>query len=150
MSMESEAHDLLMQRLDDELRQYSADVIDIRASDGLPFIANIYLLQDMAEVHCLLKTVHPFTPQEVNALLKFKEPLAVARACWEQNTEKYSFDICQIIKDNNFERTFAPANLSAEQQEKPSLREQLQTAMREARKQARTEPAPPKLGGEPR
>ena len=150
MSMESEAHDLLMARLDDNLKDYAERRMGERGEDGRPMIGNLYQLQSMTEVHYLLKAEHPFTPQEVNELLKFQQPLEVAHACWEENPDRYAFDICRIIERNHFERTFAQADPAALTAEKPSLREQLQTAMREARKQNRTEPAPPKLGGEPR
>lgn len=153
MSIESEGLDLLRQRLDEELRDYAAEAVGIQDRDGKPMIENIYLLQGMTETHCLLKGLHPFTPQEVNALLKFQKPLAVAHACWEENTEKYSFDICQIIKDNKFDQTFALVDQAAAREEKPSVRDQLHTAMRDARRQAkaeqgRTEPPVQKRGGE--
>ena len=148
MSMESEAQDLLMRRLDENLKDYAEQRMGERGEDGRPIIGNLYQLQGMTEVHYLLKAEHPFTPQEVNELLKFQEPLEVARACWEENPDRYAFDICKIIKRNHYERTFAQIDPAAQTAEKPSLREQLHTAMREARKQM--EPAPPKLGGEPR
>ena len=150
MIMESEAQDLLMRCLDENLKDYAEQRMSERGEDGRPIIGNLYQLQGMTEVHYLLKAEHPFTPQEVNELLKFQEPLEVARACWEENPDRYVFDICKIIERNHFERTFARIDPAAQTADKPSLRDQLQTAMREARKQARTEPAPPKLGGEPR
>ena len=148
MSMESEAHDLLMRRLDENLKDYAEQRLGERGEDGRPIIGNLYQLQGMTEVHYLLKAEHPFTPQEVNELLKFQNPLEVAHACWEENPDRYAFDICRIIERNQFERTFAKIDPAKQTAEKPSLRDQLQTAMREARKQARTEPAPPRLGGE--
>ena len=150
MSMDSDGHALLMRRLDENLKDYAAEALGIPDGDGRPMIGNLYQLQGMTEVHCLLKNQHPFTPQEVNELLKFQNPLEVAHACWEENPDRYAFDICRIIERNQFERTFAQMDPAAQTAEKPSLRDQLQTAMREARKQARTEPAPPRLGGEPR
>ena len=139
MSMESEGHDLLMKRLDQCLQEYADKMMEPRDEKGLPIIGNIYLLQSMAEVHYLMKAEHPITPQEVSALLKFENPLAVVSACWEENPERYSFDICGLIEKLQLEKVFLPADPLAKREEKPSLREQLHTAMRESRRQQKPE-----------
>lgn len=60
-------------------------------------IGSIYELQELAKLHYYLKAEHPFNPAEVEALLKFQDPLDVARWCWEENTNKYSFPICSLL-----------------------------------------------------
>ena len=142
MSMESEGKELLWRRLDESLRRHAKA---LGGGDGLPDIADIYRVQEMAEVHCYLKTEHPFTPMEVNALLQFADPLEVAVACWERNPDKYALDICKILDANDMFQNFAPAE--PERTEKPSLRGQLHAAMDEARRQTRT---PLQHGAEPR
>ena len=149
MSMESRGQDLLKQRLDECLRKYAADVMEPRDKAGNPFIQNIYLLQGMAEVHYMLKAEHPFTPQEVNALMKFENPLAVAYACWEENEDRYAFDICALIEKHQMEKSFRLADPSMSHEEPLSLREQLQAAMKESRRQLRPEqPAKGSRGGD--
>ena len=68
-------------------------------------IGSIYELQELAKLHYYLKVEHPFNPAEVEVLLKFQDPLDVARWCWEENTNKYSFPICSLLeKINAFNR----------------------------------------------
>ena len=105
MSMESEGKELLWRRLDASLRRHAKTLGN---GDGLPDIADIYRVQEMAEIHCYLKTEHLFTPMEVNALLRFADPLEVAAACWEQNPDKYALDICKILDANDMFQNFAP------------------------------------------
>ena len=145
MSMESEGKELLWRRLDENLRRRAKE---LGGGEGLPDIANIYELQEMAEVHCYLKTEHPFTSKEVNALLQFADPLEVAVACWEQNPDKYALDICKILDANDMFQKFAQAE--PERTEKSSLREQIHAGMDKARRQARKDAPEPKRGGEPR
>ena len=147
MGMETEGKELLWRRLDESLRRHAKA---LGGGDGLPDIADIYRVQEMAEVHCYLKTEHPFTPMEVNALLQFADPLEVAVACWEQNPDKYALDICKILYANDMFQDFAPAEAETERTEKPSLRGQLHAAMDEARRQARRETAEAQRGAEPR
>ena len=145
MSMESEGKELLWRRLDASLRRHAKSLGN---GEGLPDIADIYRVQEMAEIHCYLKTEHPFTPPEVNALLRFADPLEVAVACWEQNPDKYALDICKILDANNMFQKFAPAE--PERTEKPSLREQIHAGIEKARRQTRRETPEAKRGGEPR
>ena len=145
MSMESEGKELLWRRLDASLRRHAKTLSN---GDGLPDIADIYRVQEMAEIHCYLKTEHLFTPMEVNALLRFADPLEVAAACWEQNPDKYALDICKILDANDMFQNFEPAE--PERKEKPSLREQIHAGMDRARRQARKDAPEAKRGGEPR
>ena len=99
--MEQEAKELLRKRLDECLRAH-ADAIN--SND----IGSIYDIQQLAEIHFYLKTEHEFTAAEVEALLSYKDPLNVARWCWEENTHDHSFPICELLKeihaDDRFER----------------------------------------------
>ena len=89
--MEQEAKRILMERLDDCLKVH-ADLLDLQD------IGSIYELQDLAGLHYYLKTEHPFTPAEVEALLTFQDPLEVARWCKEENTHAHSFPICELLE----------------------------------------------------
>lgn len=65
--------------------------------EGGPSIGDAYELQSLAERHYYLKVEHEFTAAEVEALLAFTDPLAVAQNCWEENDHKHSFPICEIM-----------------------------------------------------
>ena len=142
MSMESEGKELLWRRLDASLRRHAKA---LGGGEELPDIADIYRVQEMAEIHCYLKTEHPFTPMEVNALLRFADPLKVAVACWEQNPDKYALDICKILDANDMFQKFAPAK--PERTENLSLCERLHTGMDKARRQIKREASGVKRGG---
>lgn len=99
--MEQEAKTLLRKRLDECLRAHAEA---INPND----IANIYDMQQLAEIHFYLKAEHEFTAAEVEALLAFKDPLNVARWCWEENTHEHSFPICELIKEIHAADRFDP------------------------------------------
>ena len=140
--MEFEAKKLLMERLDKNLLYHAREMF---AGDG-PRVAEVYRLQGLAEVHCYLKTAHEFNAAEVEALLHFADPLNVAYICWEENTHAYSFPICDLLRETKAKEHFAPAE--PEPPQKPSVREQLQAAMREVRHQMSATERP--KGGEAR
>ena len=77
--MEQEAKRLLIDRLDECLLEHAEAI----CADGAPAIKDVYELQSLSELHFYLKVEHEFTPAEVEALLQFKDPLNVARWCWE-------------------------------------------------------------------
>lgn len=85
-----------MDRLDRSLLNH---VVTLGHKDGGPSIGDAYELQDLAERHFYLKAEHEFTPAEVEALLSFADPLAVAAACWEDNGHKHSFPICELLNE---------------------------------------------------
>lgn len=85
-----------MDRLDRSLLNH---VVTLGHKDGGPSIGDAYELQDLAERHFYLKAEHKFTPAEVEALLSFADPLAVAAACWEDNGHKHSFPICELLNE---------------------------------------------------
>ena len=72
------------------------------------------------------------------------DPLEAANLCWEENPHAYRFPICELLRETGAKDRLPPAG--PEPPQKLSVREQLRTAMREARQQ----PAPeerPKDGG---
>ena len=85
-----------MERLDRSLLNH---VVTLGHKDGGPSIGDAYELQDLAERHYYLKVEHKFTAAEVEALLSFADPLAVACACWEDNGHKHSFPICELLDE---------------------------------------------------
>lgn len=103
--MEQEAKLLLFKRLDECLKSHTRNMF---LSNAQPDMKDIYELQQLAELHYHLKVSHPFTPAEVEALLSFKDPLNVARWCWEENTHAHSFPICELLQtigaDKRFEK----------------------------------------------
>ena len=103
---------------------------NLASGDG-PQIVDVYHLQGLAEVHCYLKTVHQFGSAEVEALLQFADPLEAAKICWEENSHKYSFPICDLLKETGAKDRLPHAK--PEPPKKYSVREQLNAAMREAR-----------------
>lgn len=139
---EQQAKEKLMRQLDESLLSHAKD---LAAGDG-PQIMDVYGLQGLAELHCYLKTVHQFDAAEVEALLQFADPLEAANLCWEENPHEYSFPICDLLRETGAMDRLPCAEL--EPSKKLSVREQLQTAMKEARRQ------PPALdrpkGGEAR
>lgn len=107
-----------------------AQAKELCAGDNLNIIG-VYCLQGLAEVHCYLKTVHQFGSAEVEALLQFANPLQAAYLCWEENSYKYSFPICDLL-----EETQAKDRLPLAEPKPPkklSLKEQLNVAIKEAR-----------------
>lgn len=102
----------MIERLDECLKVH-ADILD--STD----IGDIYNLQDLAKLHYYLKVEHEFTPAEVEALLHFQDPLDVARWCWEENTHKHSFPICELLKEIDAYRLF-PAFSPISQKDKHS------------------------------
>lgn len=100
-------------------------------AEGNLNILGVYCVQGLAEVHCYLKTVHQFEPAEVEALLQFADPLQAAYLCWEENSHKYSFPICDLLEETQAKDRLPLAEVKP--LKKPSLRQQLNTALKEAR-----------------
>ena len=129
-NIEFEAKEKLMERLDANLLDHAKQ---LAAGDG-PSIVEVYRLQGLAEMHCYLKTAHQFDPAEVEALLQFADPLNVAYYCGEMNSHEYSFPICDLLRETGAKDRLPLAE--PEPPKKLSLREQLRTAMKEARQQS--------------
>ncbi len=119
------------QQLLDTLDQSLLDQAKELCAEGSLNIIGVYCLQGLAEVHCYLKTVHQFEPAEVEALLQFADPLQAAYLCWEENSYKYSFPICDLLEETQAKDRLPLAEVKPPK--KRSLRQQLNAAMKEAR-----------------
>ena len=137
---EQAAEAALVKKLDESLLAHAKDL----AARGDLQIVDVYGLQGLAELHCYLKTVHQFDAAEVEALLHFADPLEAANLCWEENPHAYRFPICELLRETGAKERLPPAG--PEPPRKLSVREQLRTAMREARQQPALEERP-KDGG---
>lgn len=137
---EQAAEAKLLKKLDESLLAHAKD---LSARDDLQ-IVDVYRLQGLAELHCYLKTVHQFDAAEVEALLQFADPLEAANLCWEENPHACRFPICELLRETGAKDRLPPAG--PESPQKLSVREQLRTAMREARQQPALEERP-KDGG---
>lgn len=118
-----------MDKLDESLLNHAKA---LSSGDG-PQIIDVYNLQSLSELHCYLKTAHHFDSAEVEALLQFSDPLAAANLCWEENSHEYSFPICDLLRETRANERLPPAE--PETPRKPSVREQLHTAMKAVRQQ---------------
>ena len=116
-----------MEKLDKNLLDHAAKLAD---GNG-PQIVDVYQLQGLAEVHCYLKTAHQFDPAEVDALLQFADPLQAAYLCWEENSHKYSFPICDLLEETQAKDRLPLAEVKLPKRR--SLRQQLNAAMKDAR-----------------
>ena len=131
-AMEFEAKKLLMERLDKNLLDHASA---LSSDSGGPTIWGVYTLQDLADMHCYLKTSHEFNAAEVDSLLQFANPLEVAHDCWGINPYKYSFPICELLEKIHANERF-PLAEPTPPPEKTSVRERLRTAIQEANRQA--------------
>ncbi|MDE7245686.1 MAG: hypothetical protein K2O18_17175 [Oscillospiraceae bacterium] len=139
---ERAAKEILWAKLDENLLSHAKDLFAVDE----PQIVDVYSLQGLAEVHCYLKTVHQFDPAEVEALLQFADPLAAAHLCWEENSHEYSFPICDLLRETEAKKRLPLAE--PEPPKRQSVREQLHTAVKEARQQSTQEERP--KGGDAR
>lgn len=130
MFAEHDAQQKLWAKLDKSLLDHAKAL----STTDSPQIVEVYGLQGLAEVHCYLKTVHQFDPAEVEALLQFNDPLMAASLCWEENSHEYSFPICDLLRETGAKDRLPPAE--PEPPKKFSVRDQLRTAMKEARQQS--------------
>lgn len=115
-----------MAKLDESLLAHAKNL----TAGNAPRIVDVYGLQELAELHCYLKTAHQFDPAEVDALLQFADPLAAADLCWQENPHEYSFPICDLLRETKAWERLPRAE--PEPPKKLSVREQLHAAMREA------------------
>ena len=121
--MELTGKQKLMEKLDDCLIGHAEGL----CAWGTPSIAALYHFQELAELHCYLKTAHTFTAAEVEALLRLDDPL-------EENPHEYSFPICELLEELHAYEKF-PLAQADPPPEKVSVRDRLRTAMQEARRQ---------------
>lgn len=103
----------LMKRLDKSL-------LDQAALLGThPTVESVYRLQSMSETHCILKTRHRLTFDEVQTLSQFADPLEVAHQCRMVNGFAEDFPICALLDEMNAFGRFPLAGAAAS---KPSKR----------------------------
>lgn len=92
------AENQLRKQLDESLKAHAGKM-------NHQSIQSIYELQSLSEIHYYLKAEHSFTPAETEALLMFRDPLAAAQECWEENEHSASFPICELLeKSHAYER----------------------------------------------
>lgn len=130
--MEQEAKRLLIKRLDESLLKHAAALGSIE--NGLT-ILEVYRVQELAELHCYLKTEHEYTAAEVEDLLRFADPLEAALACWEANPYEYSFPIDTLLKATGAYERFTLAEPTPPP-EQTSVRVRLRTAIQKVNRQA--------------
>ena len=83
-----------MERLDKCLLDHA---VAAGTKEGGPEIVDVYQLQGLSEIHYYLKVEHDFTAAEVDALMQFTDPLAVAEMCWEERDPEAAFSICDLL-----------------------------------------------------
>lgn len=116
---EKDAKSQLFDRLD-ECLTWAIRRMGQRSSDmGL---ANIYELQALIELHRYLKTSHTFAFGEVDALLRFNDPLDVAQKCWQENGSAPSFPICKILSEIGAYERFTLTLAEQERRKQPQVK----------------------------
>lgn len=104
-----------MDQIDKSLLKHAAA---LGAKDGGPDIADVYGMQEMAELHYYLKVEHGFAPDEMAALLQFADPLAVAMECWEERELGKGFPICDLLHKIKAHERFPLVNQAGYAQQK--------------------------------
>jgi len=82
-------------------------------------VEEIYQLRDLIDQHEFLKVAHDFTPDEVDALLCFHDPLAVADACWQKYGDGREFKICDALDGINAYERFPLTQAEQERRDQP-------------------------------
>lgn len=96
--MDYEAKRPLVKQIDQSLLKHAAA---LGSKEGGPELTDVYRLQGLAETHRYLRWKHEFQPGEVEALLRFDDPLVVARRCWEARDPEKVFPICDLLQETN-------------------------------------------------
>lgn len=141
-----EAKALLIDRLDECLLNRASELCADRAALT---VRDVYELQGLAELHAYLQIEHEFTAAEVEALLRFADPLEAASACWEDNPHEYSFPICELLNELHALERF-PLAMTPLPPERPSLRDRLRTAVQKAHSHPPVKKGEPTHGGDSR
>lgn len=119
-----------MEQIDKSLLEHAAA---LGTKDGGPGIADVYGMQEMAELHYYLKVDHEFAPGEISSLLQFADPLAVALECWEERTPEKGFPICDLLREIKAHERFQladPAGYARQKEERlQSLKDRLDQNM---------------------
>ena len=95
--MDYEAKRPLVKQIDQSLLKHAAA---LGSKEGGPELTDVYRLQGLAETHRYLRWKHEFQPGEVEALLRFDDPLVVARRCWEARDPEKGFPICDLLQES--------------------------------------------------
>ena len=101
--MDYEAKRPLVKKIDRSLLKRAAA---LGSKEGGPELTDVYTLQGLAETHRYLRWKHEFHPGEVEALLRFDDPLVVARRCWEVRDPEKGFPICDLIRKVHADELF--------------------------------------------
>lgn len=101
--MDYETKRPLVKKIDQSLLKHAAA---LGSKEGGPELTDVYRLQGLAETHRYLRWKHEFRPGEVEALLRFDDPLVVARRCWEERDTEKGFPICDLLKKVNADKLF--------------------------------------------
>lgn len=94
--MEQDTQKLLFERLGQSLLDHAHTLIN---KEGGADISDIYKLADLSDRHYYLSVEHQFTSAEIDALLLFEDPLAVADACWGESEHDDTFSICEVLDE---------------------------------------------------
>lgn len=94
--MEQDTRKLLLERLGQSLLNHAHTLIN---KEGGADISDIYKLTDLSNRHYYLSVEHQFTSAEIDALLLFEDPLAVADACWGESEHDGTFSICKALDE---------------------------------------------------
>lgn len=104
----------LVKKIDQSLLKHAAE---LGAKEGGPELTDVYRLQGLAETHRYLRWQHEFQPGEVEALLRFEDPLAVVRRCWEERDPEKGFPICDLLQKVEAEKLFPLLSPQAREEE---------------------------------
>lgn len=112
--MDYEAKRPLVKKIDQSLLKHAAD---LSSKEGGLELTDVYRLQGLAETHRYLRWKHDFQPGEVEALLRFDDPLVVARRCWEARDPEKGFPICDLLQKVYADELFPPLSSQAREGE---------------------------------
>lgn len=108
--MESEKKSLLFEKLAGSLKERAKA---IGQASGMPNPSDIHEMKEMTDLYLYLLDEHTLTDQEIDALLQFEDPMLVASACWEANSDFNGFDICDIMEAINCREDYPMVNAPA-------------------------------------
>jgi len=107
-------------------------------------VGDLYNLQFLCDTHYYMKVEHEYTPADVEALLQFKDPLAVAMAAREENDRDYTFPVADVLNEMGARDIYPLAEKpeKTEQKHSASVRDRLQAAVKELREKPAPEVKP--------
>ena len=134
------ANDILRDKLDASLL---AHFDALKQQENLK-VGDLYELQFLCETHFYMKVEHEYTPADVEALLQFKDPLAVAMAAREENTRDFTFPVADVLKEMGAFDIYPLAEKpeKTEPKRSASVRDRLQAAVKELKEKPPAETKP--------